>query len=91
MNYRERFEREAALVADRNLQASDIVRLNIGGQERVSVARSTLTLYEDSMLGAMFSGRHKVRTMSGLCLSLAGPGLLNNAWSLCGCTFWIFV
>ena len=47
-------------MADRNLQASDIVRLNIGGKERVSVARSTLTLYEDSMLGAMFSGRHKV-------------------------------
>ena len=71
MGCRERFEREAALVADRNLQASDIVRLNIGGKERVSVARSTLTLYEDSMLGAMFSGRHKVCTMSGLCLSLA--------------------
>ena len=60
-DHRERFEREAALVADRNLQASDIVRLNIGGKERVSLARSTLTLYEDSMLGAMFSGRHKVR------------------------------
>ena len=66
---RERFEREAALVADRNLQASDIVRLNIGGERRVSVARSTLTLYKDSMLGAMFSGRHKVRDKCAPCIS----------------------
>ena len=59
---RARFEREAAFVADQTAQASDLLHLNIGGERFLTVPRSTLTSQPDSMLSAMFSGRHKLRT-----------------------------
>ena len=59
---REQFERDAAFVADHNAKSSDLVQLNIGGERFVTVPRSTLTLFPDSMPGAMFSGRHNVNT-----------------------------
>ena len=51
-----------AFVADQNAKASDLVNLNIGGERLMTVPRSTLTRVPDSMLAAMFSGRHKLRT-----------------------------
>ena len=60
---RARFEREAAFVTDQNAKATDMVNLNIGGERFVTVPRSTLTdSAPDSMIAAMFSGRHKLRT-----------------------------
>ena len=50
-------------MADHNAKASDLVQLNIGGERLVTVSRSTLTENGgDSMLAAMFSGRHKLKT-----------------------------
>lgn len=58
----QQFERDAALVADQNAKTSDTIDLNIGGERTVKVARRTLALVENSMLGAMFSGRHTLQT-----------------------------
>lgn len=52
------------MVADHNARAEDMIGLNIGGERMVTVARKTLTLVEDSMLSAMFSGRHVLKTDS---------------------------
>ena len=60
--HRAKFEREAALVADHNAKASDVIELSIGGERFVSVPRATLTQFDDSMLAAMFSGRHKLKS-----------------------------
>ena len=61
---RRRFIQEATIVADPDAASteSDLVNLNIGGERFLTVPRSTLTAVPDSMLAAMFSGRHKVRT-----------------------------
>lgn len=37
-----------------------VVRINVGGEKIVEVARRTLTFFPDSMLGCMFSGRFEV-------------------------------
>ena len=39
-----------------------MINLNIGGSLSVSVPRSTLTQFDDSMLAAWFSGRFKLVT-----------------------------
>ena len=51
-------------MADHNAKSSDLVQLNIGGERLVTVPRSTLAEGGDgdSMLKAMFSGRHKLKT-----------------------------
>lgn len=56
--------RELAFVAAHNNHVHDDVMLNIGGERLVTVARSTLTQFKESMLGAMFSGRHELATDS---------------------------
>ena len=55
------WQREAAFVADYNARASDPVQLNIGGERMLTTTRETLS-HGDSMLTAMFSGRHKIHT-----------------------------
>ena len=49
------------MVAEHNARASDQVRLDIGGERLLTTTRATLT-QGDSMLTAMFSGRHKLQT-----------------------------
>jgi len=38
-------------------EADDVLSLNVGGQTNIAVSRRTLTLFEDSVLAAQFSGR----------------------------------
>ena len=66
---RETWQREAALVADQNAKSSDLVHLNIRGERFVTVPRSTLTEGGggDSMLTAMFSGRHQLKIDEHVC------------------------
>ena len=64
---RAQWQREAAFVADHNAKSSDLVQLNIGGERFVTVPRSTLT-EGDSMLTAMFSGRHTLKTDEQVCV-----------------------
>eukprot|EP00123_Amoebidium_parasiticum_P007451 comp18132_c0_seq1/m.18848 comp18132_c0_seq1/g.18848 ORF comp18132_c0_seq1/g.18848 comp18132_c0_seq1/m.18848 type:complete len:513 (-) comp18132_c0_seq1:33-1571(-) len=54
-------ERAAAFVQDHNAKACDIITLNVGGQP-ITTTRSTLCRLPDSMLAAMFSGRHRLAT-----------------------------
>eukprot|EP00123_Amoebidium_parasiticum_P010362 comp20058_c0_seq1/m.24651 comp20058_c0_seq1/g.24651 ORF comp20058_c0_seq1/g.24651 comp20058_c0_seq1/m.24651 type:complete len:532 (-) comp20058_c0_seq1:91-1686(-) len=56
---RAQFAREATLVAERNAKASDVIRLNVGGA-KYETTRSTLCSVPNSMLCAMFSGRHRL-------------------------------
>ena len=58
---REKWQREAALVADHSARASDPIILNIGRERTVTTTRATFTR-GDSMLAAMFSGRHKLNS-----------------------------
>ena len=58
---RSKFLREKAFAADQSARQDDIVSLSIAGQECVSVPRVTLTSAPESMLAAMFSGRHKLK------------------------------
>jgi hypothetical protein len=53
---------EAEAIADHNAKASDVIHLNIGGEHKVSATRKTLTQFDNSMLAAMFSGRHHLAT-----------------------------
>lgn len=50
------------MVADHNARSTDIVQLSIGGTEFLSTTRATLAegRAANSMLAAMFSGRHRV-------------------------------
>ena len=48
-------------MADHNARASDPINLNIGGERMLTTTRGTLS-HGDSMLTAMFSGRHKIHT-----------------------------
>ena len=41
-------------------QLSDTVSLNVGGQSGIKVRRSLLTQVPNSVLEAMFSGRHQI-------------------------------
>ena len=50
------------MIAKLSEQSEDLVQLSVGGERFLSVPRSTLTAVEDSMLAAMFSGRHKLKT-----------------------------
>lgn len=61
------------MVADYNAKASDVVHLNVGGKERISVPRATLTLCQSSMLAAMFSGRHKVCMWEVMWVGVSRP------------------
>ncbi len=63
------FEAEKAWISDNITE--DQVSLCVGGKY-LNVSRSTLVSQEGSMLGAMFSGRHKLAR---------GPG----SWKLCSC------
>eukprot|EP00929_Paragymnodinium_shiwhaense_P091196 TRINITY_DN51227_c0_g1_i1.p1 TRINITY_DN51227_c0_g1~~TRINITY_DN51227_c0_g1_i1.p1 ORF type:complete len:347 (-),score=101.84 TRINITY_DN51227_c0_g1_i1:140-1180(-) len=56
---REKLEDEKARMQKTGIGASDLVGLNFGGQEVVTVKRSLLLQCEDSFLAAMFSGRHE--------------------------------
>lgn len=51
------FECERALFSPSGSEISDMVSLNLGGEAKITVLRSTLTQCEDSMLAAAFSGR----------------------------------
>ena len=53
------FEEEKERVRDVNERLSSIVKLNVGGSF-FDTSRTTLTSQKDSMLDAMFSGRHNV-------------------------------
>lgn len=44
-------------LGERSASGLDIISLNVGGQEKCAVSRSTLCLIEGSMLAARFSGR----------------------------------
>jgi len=57
---REMFEKEKKVVADRNVDTEDVIRLNVAGVD-MSVLRKTLTSVPGSMLEAMFSGRHQLQ------------------------------
>lgn len=59
-NCREKWQRDAALVADLNARNSDQVKLDIGGTQLATTTRETL-VQGDTMLTAMFSGRHKLK------------------------------
>ncbi|KAH7815673.1 putative BTB/POZ domain-containing protein KCTD7/14 [Monocercomonoides exilis] len=57
---RQRFEEEESAfdeMVQTEEQRDEVILLNVGGKN-FSTLRSTLTRYEDSMLSAMFSGRH---------------------------------
>ena len=66
LSHRAQWQREAAFVADHNARASDPIHLNIGGERMLTKTRATLS-HGDSMLTAMFSGRHKVATDEQVC------------------------
>lgn len=51
-------------MSDVNAKACDTVGLRVGGELDATVARSALTLFDKSMLAAMFNGRHKLDTDS---------------------------
>ena len=76
--YRAQFEREKQLVADVNAGSSDIISLNIGGNTAVAASRNTLTQCGDSMLAAMFSGRHTLRTDDQGRVFIDGPTATSN-------------
>ena len=65
--HRAQYHREAAFVADHNARATDPGHLNIGGECLLTTTRATLS-HGDSMLAAMFSGRHKVHTDGEVCV-----------------------
>jgi hypothetical protein len=54
---RAKWEKDRKIVADANAHMSDIIKLNVGGQE-FHTTRSTLCSVDGTMLSAMFSGRH---------------------------------
>jgi len=52
-------EEEVKKMKELNDHTSEKIRLNVGGSYFVTT-KSTLTKFSDSMLGTMFSGRHKI-------------------------------
>lgn len=58
--------KQSLLIAE-SLQCNenDILELDIGGMQKVTTTRSTLTKYPSSALAAMFSGRHKLPYHNG--------------------------
>lgn len=57
----QRFEEERLRYGPGSACDDDVVALNVGGEARVSVTRSTLTQCQGSMLAAAFSGRWDLR------------------------------
>ena len=53
------WEEEKITIADTQ-KFGELINLNVGGM-RYTVTLATLTSYPDSMLGAMFSGRHTLK------------------------------
>eukprot|EP01126_Amoeba_proteus_P042509 TRINITY_DN4621_c0_g1_i2.p2 TRINITY_DN4621_c0_g1~~TRINITY_DN4621_c0_g1_i2.p2 ORF type:complete len:189 (+),score=65.07 TRINITY_DN4621_c0_g1_i2:71-568(+) len=60
MEERLKWEKEINLVCKYNKDVEDIIELNVGGTV-VETTRTTLTSVSDSMLAAMFSGRHELK------------------------------
>lgn len=54
---RNELEQERCRMVSEHVSHLDIIGLNMGGEKTVQVKRSLLTMYEDSFLAAMFSGR----------------------------------
>ena len=59
--HRAQWQREVAFVADSNARASDPIDISVGGVPMTTTSRATLS-HGDTMLAAMFSGRHKIHT-----------------------------
>ena len=57
----ERFENEKEKIRELNKSQKEIITLNVGGKN-FSTTRKTLCVHPDSMLAAMFSGRHVLET-----------------------------
>ena len=53
------------MVAQLNIDNSDILTLNLGGEKSIKVSRTVLTKVKGSTLEAMFSGRHKLTQVDG--------------------------
>eukprot|EP01022_Parablepharisma_sp_SALTPOND_P008440 TRINITY_DN136022_c0_g1_i1.p1 TRINITY_DN136022_c0_g1~~TRINITY_DN136022_c0_g1_i1.p1 ORF type:complete len:554 (-),score=28.75 TRINITY_DN136022_c0_g1_i1:158-1819(-) len=49
----------------KDLYSDEIFQINIGGTHKITASKKTLCKFPESMLGAMFSGRHKLRTHKG--------------------------
>ena len=47
------------------MDISDIVQLNVGGNKKIDVRKSTLTFVQGSALEAAFSGRHSLQIVNG--------------------------
>ena len=60
---RERFDEELKYLDEINKVTDSIIKLNVGGHVFLT-STLTLTRDPDSMLAAMFSGRHKLHTIS---------------------------
>lgn len=45
--------------------ASDIIDLEVGGTHKLTTTKSTLTKYKNSVLAAMFSGKHELSFHKG--------------------------
>jgi hypothetical protein len=58
---RTRFEEEKKAITDKNIQSNECVSLNVGG-EVFTTTVSTLRRHNNSMLDAMFSGRHHLES-----------------------------
>ena len=59
---RQEWEEEKVIMEELIALASPIVNLNVGG-EKMSTARATLTLVEESLLATMFSGKWDEKLM----------------------------
>lgn len=58
---RANFDREKKFVEDKNLDTLTQIKLNVGGDD-VITSKSTLLSIKGTMIEAMFSGRHKLKT-----------------------------
>jgi N-acetylneuraminic acid mutarotase len=58
---RDRLEREVDAMAALRKDWGALVKLNVGGRT-FTTSKTTLTRYEESLLGRMFSGRHELAT-----------------------------
>ena len=76
---RAKWYRGAALVADRNARPSDPITLDKGGERTGTTTRATLT-HGDTMLTAMFSGRHKVDTDTQVSFSVGVTGVRDGLY-----------
>ena len=56
---------EQKQIQARTLDQSEIVSLNVGGQKGIQVSRALLTQEPETVLEAMFSGRHPLKEIDG--------------------------